>query len=746
MPDNRSAQSPLSDPDNQTSEEREQSTTMPFIPPTRADDSLVDPGNGASPQRQALAGRNTDLPNLDWREMRRGALPGNRYVRVLRSTERPFPEVAPAHLRADEMDLQPQSSGGQFFRRAKRVLIGRPIPSENAIHERLTKVKALAILSSDAISSVAYGPEAALLVLAGVGAGALQFNIPIVIAITLLLAIVTMSYRQTIFGYPSGGGSYIVASDNLGPIPGLIAAAALLIDYILTVAVSIASGVAALTSAAPGLLPYSVVLGLGFILLVTLGNLRGIRESGSIFSAPTYLFIVALLALVAIGLVKVFILHDPLANAVPRIGVPGGEQLGIVLILKAFSSGCSAMTGVEAVSNGVPAFKPPEARNAATTMLWMSGILGILLLGITVLGYKYGTVPNPASNPTVLSQLAEAIIGHGFFYYVIQGATLAVLVLAANTSYADFPRLASILARDRYAPHQFAFRGDRLAFTVGIVFLALVSSLLLVLFKGNTDALIPLYAVGVFVSFTMSQAGMVVHWYRLRGPGWAVKAIINGVGAVATALVALVSGATKFFSGEALFQIAGHSVHAGSWIVIVLVPIIVMIFLTIARHYREVQEELELPVGEALERPLPSEQIVIVPIASVNRAAVNALNYALALSNRVVAVHVTDNAEEAVQLEEKWQTWGEGANLVILESPYRSLAAPLLSYIDLIHRKEPQAVLTVLVPEYIPGHWWAQLLHAQTALRLKAALLFRPNIIVTSIPYHGKGARERATR
>lgn len=676
---------------------------------------------------------------LEWREdVGRGSHPGDRYIRVAR--HRPEQAGGVGRVATVARDpVPPKTPAGRLFQSTKRALIGLPLTTAQGVHERLTKVKALAILSSDAISSVAYGPEAALLVLSAAGASALRFNLPIMVAIALLLAIVTFSYRQTIFAYPSGGGSYIVASENLGRGAGLTAAAALLIDYILTVAVSIASGVAALVSAVPELTPYGVPLGLLFIALLVIGNLRGIRESGTLFAAPTYLFIGSLAILVVVGFVRVVILRDPVATGIPREPVPGGETLGVLLILRAFASGCTSMTGVEAVSNGVPAFQKPESRNAATTMLWMSGILGVLLLGIAVLAQRYGLVPSETGNPTLLSQLTELVVGHGLFYYVVQFGTLLVLVLAANTAYADFPRLASILAKDRFLPRQFAFRGDRLAFSVGIGALSVFAAILLVLFRGNVEALIPLFAVGVFVSFTMSQSGMVVHWWRERGPGWAAKAAINGTGAVVSALVALVAGGTKLISGEPLFHAYGRAIHAGSWIVIVLIPVLITGMLRIERHYARYARVL------ATETPLDPTSIthtVVVPIAGLDRVALQTLAYACTIPGRVSAVHVSDDPTAIAALREGWDRlvakhpFLSAVDLALIESPYRALTAALLAYIDEIDARQADDTLTVVLPEYVPAHWWEQLLHGQTALRLKAALLFRPGTVVISVPYH----------
>ncbi len=478
--------------------------------------------------------------------------------------------------------------------------------------------------------------------------------------------------------------------------------------------------------------------------MITLANLRGVRESGALFAAPTYAFIVSLFVVIVIGLVRVVVLHDPEATGVPRSAVPAVEGVGVLLVLKAFSSGCTAMTGIEAVSNGVPAFEPPESRNAANTMLWMSGILGTLFVGIVALFFAYGLVPDPTGNPTMLSQLTEQVVGRSWFYYVVQGTTLLILVLAANTSYADFPRLSAILARDDFVPHLFGFRGDRLAFSVGITTLSILAAVLLVVFQGSVDALIPLFAVGVFVAFTMSQAGMVVHWRRLRGQGWRSKAVINGLGAIASAVVALVAGGTKFVSGDPLFQVFGFDVRAGSWIVIALVPLLIANFLGIHHHYQRAREEV------AVETPLSPEQIkhqVVVPIGALNRVTVQTLAYAASIAPglagpNVTAVHVCDTREEVATVTHVWrkqsQTYPflERIRLRHIISPYRTLVPALMGYFDDLDEQQPGATITVVLPELVPAHWWEQPLHTQTALRLKAALLFRPGTVVISVPFH----------
>jgi len=679
---------------------------------------LAAPPTQISPAQVARQ-RGEVTPDINWHETRRGSLPGNRYVRVLRSDQRAFQERSTSYLTAGESVYEPRSDVGKAAARVKRVLIGRPIPSAGAHAERLTKVKALAVLSSDALSSVAYATESTLQILVLAGVAAFGFTIPISLVIVALLVIVMLSYRQTIYTYPSGGGAYIVARENLGTLPGLVAAAALLIDYILTVSVSVSAGVLAVVSTGVPA-SYTIPLGIAFILLIMLGNLRGVRESGSIFAIPTYVFIVSLLALIVVGLIRVLVLHDPaVTNGVPREALQAQEGIGLFLILRAFASGCTALTGVEAISNGIPAFKKPESRNAATTLTVMVALLGTMFLGTSVLAHAYGFVPR--LDESLISQMASQVFGgRGVPYYIVQVSTCLILVLAANTSYADFPRLGSILARDGFLPRQFQFRGDRLAFTTGIIVLTVLSTILYVIFKGDTSALIPLYAVGVFVSFTLSQAGMVRHWRKTPG-NHTRSLIINGLGAVVTGIVAIIFAVTKFIYG--------------AWLVILIIPLLVLLFLGISRHYAYWREQVRLTDNHSVP-PQRREQVVIVPVSDLNKVTLNALNYARSVASRVIAVHVTDDETEAAGLQARWETYGEGTNLVILESPYRSLSAPLLSYIDLVQRKRPHDLITVMVPEYVPEHWWEQFLHSQTALRLKAALLFRDNTVVTSVPYH----------
>lgn len=599
----------------------------------------------------------------------------------------------------------------------KRLLVGRPIPSHLAHHERFSRFTGLAVLSSDTLSSVAYATEEILRVLLLAGAAALSLSGPISVVIALILTIVAVSYRQTIHAYPSGGGAYIVARENLGETPSLVAAAALLIDYVLTVAVSIAAGVAALTSAMPQWHVNRVELSLGFVLLIMIGNLRGIRESGRIFSIPTYLFIGGTLMLLAVGAWHVISgTVTPVTVADPVAA--GTHTLTLFLLLTAFSNGCTALTGVEAVSNGVPAFRAPESKNAAGTMVTMAILAVTMFIGITMLAQAYHVMPSETE--TILSQLARgAFGGRGVLYYFIQGGTMAILVLAANTAYADFPRLASILARDGYLPRQLGNQGDRLAFSNGVIGLSVFAGLLLIIFGGDTHALIPLYMIGVFVSFTISQAGMVVRWRRLKTAGWHGHAFINGLGAIVTGIVLLVVAATK--------------AHEGAWIIILLIPIHVWFFRAAKKHYNEVGRQLSIKGW----KPSGLQQnVVLVPISGVQRAVVQATDYARTLSEDVRAVYVSLDPAVTAAVQRDWDIWQRGVQLVVLDSPYRSLMEPLLEYIDVIHREAPDSYVTVVLPEFVPARWWQHVFHNQSALLIKAALLFKERTVVTSVPFH----------
>ena len=831
-----------------------------------------------------------DLILLGPMEERPGSMPGNVHLRVTLPRHQPFHRIKEGVLEATEAAGVPEGSLAHALYWLKRVLIGVPIASAQAEGERLTKFKALAVLSSDAISSVAYATEAILIGLVAAGSGNLGFTLLISLAIVALLCIVAWSYRQTIPAYPNGGGSYIVAKDNLGTLPGLVAAASLMIDYVLTVSVSVSAGVQALVTLAPILSPTPVVVSLDvfLVVLIMLINLRGVRESGTIFALPTYIFIGSALLLIFVGCIKVFLFqHQPLIGHFQYVAAT--ESLSLFLLLKSFAAGCSAMTGVEAISNGVPAFKKPETRNAAITLTWMAVILGTLFVGITVLATSYHVEANTAGNPTVIGQVAQQVFaGPLFFMYpVFQLATLLILTLAANTSYSDFPRLASLLARDDFLPHQFAFRGDRLAFSIGIVFLGGLASLLLVVFKGNTTQLINLYAVGVFMSFTLSQSGMVRHWWRLRREQlrWKRSLAINGLGAVTTLLVAVVIASTKFLEG--------------AWIVVLLIPLLILLFLGIHRHYQYVERErvtalplhpkdirhrLIVPIaelnqaaklalayarsiaphvtavhvaahrekaeqlraawdewqtrlpaqelcpleiidpghrlpllpllayidtvhqqhpGETLTVVLPEvvessvrrvfsspkilglkttllfrpEIVVanvplqqrastgtlpthpqevrhrfIVPLGGLDRAALASLAYARSISGHVIAMHVMLDDEQVEQVRASWQHWQqqlaaeEETHLLIIESPYRSLLRPILAYIDAVHQRHPEDILTVILPEFVVAHWWEYFLHNQVALRLKAALLFRPGVAVLNLPQHLRGRAPQRTK
>jgi amino acid transporter len=598
----------------------------------------------------------------------------------------------------------------------KRLIVGAPMPLAQARHERLSKTVALAVFSSDAMSSVAYATEEILLILVLAGTAAAHLTVPIALAIAGLLIVVSVSYQQTIHAYPSGGGSYIVARANLGPTAGLVAAGALLIDYVLTVSVSVAAGVAALTSAVPWLLTHRVLLGVVFIAAIAYANLRGVRESGRVFAVPTYLFIVTFSALVGTGLFRWLTGTLPAAAAASET-VAATQTLTWFLVLRAFASGCTALTGVEAISNGVPAFKHPEARNAAITMGWMAAVLGTLFIGVSVLASALGITP--LADETVVSQVARRLFGDGFFYFLIQGSTTLILVLAANTSFADFPRLNSLLARDRYAPRQFRTLGDRLVFSNGILILAGLAAALIVGFSGDTHALIPLYAVGVFISFTLSQAGMVRHWLTDGGAGWRWRLGVNGVGALVTGAVTVVIAVTKFTHG--------------AWIVVLLIPLLVLGFRAIYRHYDTVAHELSL---EHLVEEPPVNNTVLVLVGDLHMGVVKALRYAQSLSPSPKAVYVELDPSVTARLEERWSKGGCGVPLVVLASPYRSMLRPLLDYIGRIRERDTNSVVTIVIPEFVPRQWWQHLLHNQTALLVKGALLFRRGVVVVDVPFH----------
>jgi amino acid transporter len=818
-----------------------------------------------------------DLVLLGRREELKGSMPGNVRIRVTLPQHQPFHRLKEGMLEATPALLEPEGVLAHGLYWLKRGLIGVPMATMQDEGERLSKFKALALLSSDAISSVAFATEAILINLVVAGSVYLGLTLPISLVILGLLTIVTISYRQTIPAYPNGGGSYIVARENLGILPGLVAAAALMIDYVLNVAVCVAAGMHNLVSLLPALQPYVVPLDLVLVVVITMLNLRGMRESGSIFAFPTYFFVVSASLLIIVGLVKAYVfLHQPvIGQFTPQVAAI--EPLSIFVILRSFATGCSAMTGVEAISNGIPIFRKPETRNAALTLTWMALILGSLFLGITLLAMTYGVEASPSGNPTVIAKIAQQVFSGPliFLFPLFQLSVLGILVLSAETSFAGFPRLAYLLARDGYLPKQFSLRGDRLAFSVGIIALAVMASLLLIIFGGNTNALINLFAVGVFVAFTLSQSGMVVHWWGLRAQErhWKRSILINGVGAIATGVVALVVATTKFLEG--------------AWIVVVLIPLLVLLFSRISHHYQYVERErvtslplhpgdirhrlivpiarldeaselalayarsiapevtavhvavdrekadalraawdewqTSLPPDErsrlsiidpghrlpllplldyinAVHRQYPLETLTvvlpeavesslrrmfyspkilglkvtllfrpgivvadvplherartdalptrpgsvqhrfIVPLAGLDRAALASLAYARSISGHVVAMHVVLDDEQVEQVRANWQQWQhqlpaeEETHLVIIESPYRSLLRPILAYVDAVKQRHPEDILTVIVPEFVVAHWWEYVLHNQIALRLKAALLFRPGVVVLNIP------------
>lgn len=600
----------------------------------------------------------------------------------------------------------------------KRWLVGGPLKTAQAAHERLSKTLALAIFSSNAISSVAYATEEILLVLILAGTAAIAWSIPVSLAILFLVVVLTISYRQIIFEYPEGGGAYIVARSNLGDMPALVAAAALMIDYVLTVAVSVAAGVAALTSAVPSLFPHREAVGLVAIIFIVVMNLRGVRESGKFFAIPTYFAIGALGMMVVIGTVKSFTEAGtvlPTASAGLQNGVEG---LTVFLILRSFAAGCSAVTGMEVISNGVKAFRHPESKNAAITMVWMSAILAVLFMGISWMAYHYGILPK--EDETVVSQLARLTFGTGFTYYAVQIGTMLLLVLAANSAFAGFPHLSSILARDGFMPHQMSSFGDRLVFSNGIMILGFFACLLLVIFKGETHALIPLYAIGVFVSLTLSQAGMVRRWLVKKGLHWRKKLIVNGIGAVTTGIATVIIASTKFLQG--------------AWIVFLLVALLILMFRSIRHHYIAVAEQVALT--RDARPPRPRRNLILIPIGAVNRAVVRAVDYARSRGGEVRAVLIDVDKEETALVEIKWAQWGCGVPLIVLPSPYRSILRALLEYVEDLLEKDQDCWITVVLPEILPARWWQNILHNQRALLLKGALLFKDRVVLTDVPFH----------
>jgi amino acid transporter len=699
----------------------------PEPPPPPASDvhtRLVVPR--ARREEEARPGPEADI---ELREVRYGATSRGPYLRVV-PRQRRLTRVAPGHLEATQLGSRPTDVIGRYWADIKRVFIGSPFATSQAIHERLSKVKALAVLGSDPLSSSAYATEEALLILALAGTSAFVYSLPIAAVVALLMIIVVVSYSQTQKAYPSGGGAYIVAHENLGGLPGVTAGSALIVDYVLLVSVSVAAGVAAITSAVPDLLDWRVPLSVVIVAFFTLGNLRGIRESGTLFAAPTYFFISAMGGVVALGLVKVLIGDAPgslLHAAPPREEVVATQGLTLWLVLRAFSSGGAALTGVEAMSNNIPNFKPPESTNARKTLAVMAIIAIYLFIGITFLSSRFGLVPT--EDETIVSQLGRVVLGENVLYYAYQAATALVLFLAANTSFYDFPLLSAILSRDKYAPRQFGFRGDRLAYSNGIIVLAGAATLLLIVFQAEVTRLIPLYAVGVFVSFTLSQSGMVQHWLRLKEPGWKVSLVINGVGAVATGVVAVIITGTKF-------------VH-GAWISLLMMAVLMGLMVLIRRHYAGVEWELKVdeealrrrappPIPPTAERP---REHVIVPVDTINRITAAAVEFARETSNRVTAVHITDDRAAAEEFRERWQRAVPDVPLIIVESPYRAFVAPMLTYVESVEAAEPRAPIVVVLPRLVPRRWWERYLHNRDISRLRPYLQKRPRVRPVDFPY-----------
>jgi amino acid transporter len=640
--------------------------------------------------------------------------------------------------------MDPQDNTNVFEETAHQVpvktwqswLIGRPLATADAPHQTIGKLIGLAIFSSDALSSVAYGPQELMVVLAAASVSYLPYAFPIAIGIVVLLAILTFSYEQTIQAYPGGGGAYIVARDNLGELPAQAAGAALLADYVLTVSVSISSGVAQIVSAFEGLYEYRVEIAVGLILFIMLINLRGVKESGRAFAIPTYIFLILTFVTVIIGLVRYLAGTLGLVVDPPAIEIGLNQPLTLLIILRAFANGTASVTGVEAISNGIPAFKEPRSRNAGITLLWMSAILAALLLGITFLSIQIGALP--AESETIFSQLTRTVFGgQGFLYLATIITTTAILVMAGNTAFAGFPRLSALQAADGFLPRQLTYRGSRLVYSNGIAALAIIACLLVIIFRASVSKLIPLYAIGVFLSFTLAQAGMARRWWKAGhlAPGaevkeagsilryeehWQHKMIINGLGALTTLLVTFVFAATKF--------------QDGAWIVVVLIPVLVGTFFFIHRHYKNLARQL------SLEKHIPPGRVsrirVIMPISGVHRGTVAALRYARSLSDDITAVHISVDEKETAKLEEKWEIWGEGVRLVVLNSPYRLFVEPLLQYIDKIDvTLRGDESITIVVPQFIPRHRWNTILHTRTAELMRRVLLQRENIVIIEVPY-----------
>ncbi|HXF85839.1 MAG TPA: APC family permease [Anaerolineales bacterium] len=646
----------------------------------------------------------------------------------------------------EQTEILRRQSGYQPPRSLSHWLIGRPLPTADAPHQTIGKAVGLAVFASDALSSTAYATQEIMVILAAAGTIAFGYVFPISIAIVLLMIIVTLSYEQTIHAYPNGGGAYIVARDNLGELPAQIAGAALLTDYILTVAVSVSAGVAQIVSAYPELFPYRVWMSVAAVMIIMLINLRGVKESGITFSIPTYFFIVMLFITVGTGLVRYF--TGTLGTVVDPPHLELGEALAPItpfLILHAFSSGTAALTGIEAISNGITAFKEPRSRNAGITLIWMAIILATLFLGISFLAGQIGAIPSETE--TVVSQLGRTVFGgRGVLYLMVITATTVILIMAANTAFADFPRLSALAAQDGFLPRQLTFRGSRLVYSNGIITLAMIASILIIVFNASVTQLIPLYAIGVFLSFTLSQSGMARRWWKIGhlkqgeeivgarsvlryDKNWRFKMIINGFGAVCTAIVMMIFAVTKF--------------SEGAWLVLIIIPLLVRMFSTIHSHYKDVAAHLSLENF----RGLPARHIrhrVIMPVSGVHQGTLEALRYAKLLSDDVTAIHVSIDPAETEKVQKKWKIWGEGTRLIILDSPYRLFIEPLLEYLEgILDHRQPNEIITVVVPQFIPSKRWHNALHMRTADVLRQELLTRHGVVVTDVPYHVYDEKEQ---
>jgi amino acid transporter len=657
----------------------------------------------------------------------KGRKPADRRVRVERPHSAYFRYTGPGQLIAKPAASGPRTPLGIAVARVKQAVFGRPLANEEEIGERLPKKLALPIFSSDAISSSAYATDEILRVLVLAGASALYISIEVAIAIAALLTVVSFSYRQVCRAYPSGGGAYIVAKENLSQTAGLVAAAALFIDYIMTVAVSTASAVSQAYSVWPVLYDIRIEIALAAIALITVANLRGLRESGNIFALPTYLFVGMAMLMIGLGLAHIATgtvpaLPDPQYVIKPPQVL---EPIALFLLLRAFAGGAVALTGIEAIANGVPAFKPPESKNAANTMTMMAVLLGVLFVGVTFVGNRFGIQPTTEAGPTAIAQVSSAVFGAGSPLFVMfQVSTALILFLAVNTSFNAFPRLAAILAQDGFMPRQFSFRGDRLAFSWGIVVLAAVAALLLVYFGGDVHLLIPLYSVGVFVCFTLSQLGMVRHWLKVKESGWHWRLAVNAAGGVLTLVVLVVVASVKF--------------AAGAYLVVVLIPILVLLMLFINRQYAASARQLAIRPDFVVPAAVREER-AIVPVPSLNRAVVRAINVARSIADDVLAVYISDDPEDSADMRERWERQVPGVPLVIVESPYRALAGPLVAYLDVLDRAwppdKPEPVTFIVIPEYVARHWWERILYNQSSRRFRAILLGRPHTVVVDVPY-----------